>query len=153
AIFQDGLLQYLLLCVVSVAMGLGILRLVRLDLPTQMALAFAPVLTAACWAVVLGVGVALRAPGRNLAAPLWALTLGLAFYGLMWGLARARAALGAAPQHGLGFVATGIEGSTVPQRDHARGMVSQGWLLATCIVLPVAVMFPYFVVGLTDHPR
>ncbi|MFL5801416.1 MAG: hypothetical protein ACJ8CR_06700 [Roseiflexaceae bacterium] len=152
-IFQDGLLQYLLLCVVSIAMGLGLLRLFRMDLPLRMAVAFAPVLTAACWAIVLGIGVALDVPVRLLAGPLWVLTGGLALNSLIGALVRARVALRAAPQHNLGLVASSFGSRAALRQSDLRLDVRQGWLLAVCVVLPLAVMFPYFLAGLADHPR
>jgi hypothetical protein len=151
-IVREGLWPYFLLCLVSVAMGLGLLRLFRINLPLQMALTFAPVLTTACWAVVLGIGVALRIPVHSLTNQVWKLTLGLALLGLIRALIWVHRAYGAS-SNSLGFAAIGLTRRLALQRRDARQLLDHGWLIATCAILPVAVMFPYFVAGLTDHPR
>ncbi len=76
--FGSDLLRYLLLCLVCVASGMGLMRLIRLYLPLQLALVFAPVLTMALWSVGLGISVAWRIPVGWLAGPLWGLTGALA---------------------------------------------------------------------------
>jgi hypothetical protein len=147
-IFRDGLLHYFLLCLVSVATGIGLLRLFRVDLPLRMALAFAPLLTAGCWVVVLGIGVTLRIPVRSLAGPLWVLTLGIALFGLYCLLARVWIA-----RYSLGFGGIGIVRRVVVRPDNIRNFAGQSWMFIVCLVLPLAIMLPYFVQGLINHPR
>jgi hypothetical protein len=150
-IFLGGLLQYFLVCLVSIAMGLGLLRVLRIELPLQMALAFAPMLTAGCWAVVLGIGVTIRLPVRSLTAPLWILTLAMALFGLVWPLVRAWVARHRARHYRLRFVASGMTRRAVLQYSDMRSLAGQGWMLAICLGLPLAIMFPYFIKGLIDH--
>jgi hypothetical protein len=82
ATFAGGLGLYLLVCAISVAAGMGLVRLLRVRLPRPSALVLAPVLTLAFWSVFLGFGVPLGVPVRQLTPLLWALTLGLALYGV-----------------------------------------------------------------------
>jgi hypothetical protein len=113
------LLRYAALCAVSVAIGLAILRLLRVSLPHAMMVTVAPAVTLSWWSVVLGFGVSLGVPVSVLAGPVWALSGGLAAYGIA--------------KHARQF-----EWGDAP-------------LLALTAALPVCVLSPYFLVGLTDY--
>ncbi len=76
------LLRYAVLCFVSMAVGLGVLRLCRVRLAPAAAMMLAPIMALACWSVAVGWGVALGIPLRLITPPLWALSLAVAVYGL-----------------------------------------------------------------------
>jgi hypothetical protein len=77
-----GLLRYLLLCAISMGVGLAILRLLRVSLEQSSALMLAPAVTLAWWSVLLGFGVSCGVPVRILAAPVWAVSVALSAYGI-----------------------------------------------------------------------
>jgi hypothetical protein len=152
AIFGGDLLRYLLLCVLCVASGMGLMRLIRLSLPLHLALVLAPMLTLAFWSVGLGIGVAWRVPVRSLAGPLWALTIVLALYWLSRIGALNKAPLGAPAHHSLRFPAIAPEPPVAARQPPWRSLVVDSWPLLVCMLLPVVVMFAYFRAGLANYP-
>lgn len=137
-----GLVWYLGLCLLSVGVGLGLQRLLRLPLARGDALLFAPALTLALWGVGLGLLEARLLPGRLAAWPLWAITLLLLLVGVQglratW---RAEAPLASAP-------------ASAARARRLRATLGGGealGLLGLAVVLPVLALWPLFGVGLLD---
>jgi hypothetical protein len=147
----EGLSLYLLFCALTVAAGVSLVRLVRLQLPLRQALMLAPVLTLVLWTVGLGIGVSLGVPVRTLAIVLWLLTFGLAMSSL-WGLVRSISQSSASRgADSKGAPATSETLLTAGWRSAHRSW-GEGWLLAVCAALPVLVLSSYFRDGLADYP-
>ncbi len=127
-----GLALYGLTCAVSVLAGLGLLRLIRLPLVLRSALLLAPVITLAFWSVGLGLGVVCGCPVRYLAVVVWPFTLGLA----IWGGAGVLTGRGHPPRVG---------------HDGPRSLVGVGCGATLCALLPIVVLFPYFLHGLAEY--
>ncbi len=82
----SDLVSYLLVCALLVAAGHALLSLARVQLSAGLRLLLAPVMGQSLWAILLGAGVAFGFPVRQLALPVWAVTVLVALYGL-WTIA------------------------------------------------------------------
>jgi hypothetical protein len=150
--FGSDLLRYFLLCLVCVASGMGLMRLIRLYQPPQLALVLAPVLTLTYWSVGLGIGVAWRIPVQSLAVPLWALTFALALHWLIHIGMRNRSLFGVPARQSLSVSAIAPEPPIMERQPFWHALAADGWPLLLCIGLPIVVMFAYFRAGLANYP-
>ncbi|HYB41721.1 MAG TPA: hypothetical protein VEL75_08125, partial [Candidatus Methylomirabilis sp.] len=86
-----SLLLYAVLCAAALATGLGLLRLLRLDVDDASRFLLAPAVGLVFWSLALGIVGGLRIPVKHAWAWLWGATALLALGGLPWPRSAVRA--------------------------------------------------------------
>lgn len=145
SMFAGNVLLYFLFCAVSVLAGIGLMRLLGLHVGLGPAMAIAPVLTAVCWTLGLGIGVALRTPVSTLALVLWPLTGALIISNAIpsplsrsWGI--------------KSWASRWYQRWKVDSRSATVQLLEHFWPLAVCVLLPVGLLLRVFSGGLADSP-
>src|SRR4051812_32803756 len=144
-LLTSNLLIYLLFCVGSVLVGIGLMRLSGFHLALRPTLVIAPMITMVFWTIGLGIGVALQTPISVLALILWPLTGAFIVSNFIpmriardWGIPHWGSRLGQIWRHS--------------RRQAMSQLIGHTWTLVVCMILPVALLLPLFSGGLAEAP-
>lgn len=154
-VFGSSLLIYGLLCISSLFVGLGLISVLRIRPPSQMRFFLAPVMTFTFWSVVPGIGGALGCAVESVAPWLWATSIILMFVGA-WSISLPALFHTFPPRNQWAQRRETLRHMTIRKVMESRFFrspsVSFGTtlLFSLCVVLPVVVMFRYFLRGIGD---